>query len=207
MQNDREIFRGSAKSANFEGNRVNCYTALIVKNRLLNIILMMLYAMAVQAQGYRLINVEKVSVNKIGFQDDNLDSIVSKMGKPVSWIKEFDEEVGIYRITYQYDSLSIELSEVKKKTFLDYIEILSPRYQLVIEDKSVRIGDKLSKLEFLFPLAYDNYEKNQIPDKKGTFKVYMKYDTGSEWVFYGKIVFKLNRDVITSIYLVYSAEF
>ena len=160
-------------------------------------------------QGYRLVDVQKVSIYGVNFDDNELSVIEQKIGKPATINKEFDEEMQIFRISYGYDSLNLEFTELKGKTYLDYIEILSPKHKLHVEDKIICVGDHKDKLEKIFPLAFENFEKSETPVniKKDVLKVYMKYDTGSEWVFYGKIVFKIKNNIIVSMYVVYSAEF
>jgi hypothetical protein len=161
------------------------------------------------AQGYRLVDVRKVSIYNVNFDDNELSVIEDKIGKPKTVNREYDKDMEIYRISYAYDSLNLEFTEINNKTFLDYIEILSPRHKLNIENEVICVGDRTEKLEKMFPLAFENYEKSTTPAKikKDILKVYMKYDTGGEWIFYGKIVFKIKNNIINSIYVVYSAEF
>ncbi len=161
------------------------------------------------AQGYRLFDVEKVTIEGIGFDNNQIEEIEKKLGAPQSTFREYDEEMGVYKITMRYDSLSFEFTEVKHKNYLDYVEVLSPRYTLRVEDNNIKIGDRLEKLEKKFPLAYDNFDKNPdlAPTSKNVFKVYLKYDDGGKWIFYGKIIFKLKGHIVQSIYLVYSPEF
>jgi len=161
------------------------------------------------AQGYRLVDVQQVSIYGVNFDDNELSIIENKIGKPKNINREYDKEMEIFRITYEYDSLNLEFTEIKGKTYLDYIEILSPRHSLHVENNIISVGDKKDKLEKMFPLAFENYEKAEVPTniRKDILKVYMKYDVGGEWIFYGKIVFKIKNNNITAIYVVYSAEF
>jgi len=170
--------------------------------------LLLLAVFPLMGQGYRFVDVQQVSIYGVNFDDNELSAVEHKMGSPLRKEREYDEEMQLYRITYVYDSLNLEFTEFKQKTFLDYIEILSSRHPLNIEGHEVYVGDKIEKLRALFPLAFENYEKEPSPMiHKDVLKVYMKYDIGGEWIFYGKIVFKIKNNTVTAIYVVYSAEF
>ncbi len=159
-----------------------------------------------QEISYSVVNVEDININ--GFKyGDNIEKCKEIFGSPLNYkVYKQDDGLGpegrdvIYYLTYE--EIRITFFEYQKKIFLDNININTDKYQLLLKDVKICIGDSLTDFINEFPesanVLEENLKKNEVQEQE--FIVSIRINNNN-YLFYGLINIKLYKGIVTRITL------